>query len=52
MQRIWELISSNDKISDGMITSDCSFGIRLASRKQFKTKKAEGEDQFKKAFKS
>lgn len=36
MREIYDLISSADKIAGNLISHDCSYGIRLATREHFK----------------
>ena len=56
MRMVHDLLSSKDKESDELLTSDCSFGIQLARRETFYPKKhgkdKKKKDEFNEAFKS
>jgi len=53
MREIYDLMSSDEEISENLISHTCSFGIRLTSRSQFKKKgnyTQKEQDEFYKAF--
>ena len=51
MRKIHDLLSSDDDIAENLLTHECSFGIRLASRKIFEKGSSKEEvEQFQKDF--